>query len=153
MPAEQTGLVRENYLWKVLLRKGASRDGLYHHITGAQFDQELFALIWAPIVAALSFVFDKTEEQHIYKKALSGFQMCANISAHFNMTKNIDMLIATLAKFTTFHYTGQQRPNVGAIAAFGANVKARLALKGMLELCHRHGDHVREVSRLGVTNY
>ena len=32
MPAEQTGLVKENYLWKVLLRKGASKEGVYLHV-------------------------------------------------------------------------------------------------------------------------
>lgn len=141
MPAEQTGLVRENYLWKVLLRKGSSKDGAYYHVTSGQFDQELFSLIWAPIVAALSFVFDKSEEQLIYKKAMIGFQKCAFISSHFGMTKNLDMLIQTLAKFTNFH--NLQRPNNGIIA-FGANIKARLALKCVLDLCHQHGDNIRE---------
>ncbi|XP_044272751.1 Golgi-specific brefeldin A-resistance guanine nucleotide exchange factor 1 [Tribolium madens] len=141
MPAEQTGLVRENYLWKVLLRKGASKDGVYYHVNGGQFDQELFALIWAPIVAALSFVFDKSEEQPIYKKAMMGFQKCAFISSHFAMSKNLDMLIQTLAKFTNFH--NLQRPNNGVIM-FGGNVKARLALKCVLDLCHQHGDNIRE---------
>jgi golgi-specific brefeldin A-resistance guanine nucleotide exchange factor 1 len=28
MPAEQTGLVKENYLWKVLLRRGETNEGL-----------------------------------------------------------------------------------------------------------------------------
>jgi brefeldin A-resistance guanine nucleotide exchange factor 1 len=141
MPAEQTGLVRENYLWKVLLRKGVAKDGLYYHVNSGQFDQELFGLIWAPIVAALSFVFDKSEEQPIYKKAMTGFQKCAFISSHFGMTKNLDMLIQTLAKFTTFHNI--QRPNNGTIS-FGANIKARLSLKCVTDLCHHHGDSVRE---------
>ncbi|RZC32907.1 Sec7 domain containing protein [Asbolus verrucosus] len=141
MPAEQTGLVRENYLWKVLLRKGASKDGHYYHVTSGQFDSELFALIWGPIVAALSFVFDKSEEQLIYKKAMTGFQKCAFISSHFGMSKNLDMLILTLSKFTTFH--NLQRPNNGTIA-FGANIKARLALKCVTDMCHQHGDNIRE---------
>lgn len=29
MPAEHTGIVRENYLWKVLLKRGASSEGRY----------------------------------------------------------------------------------------------------------------------------
>lgn len=32
MPSEHGGLIRENYLWKVLLRKGASKEGEYFHI-------------------------------------------------------------------------------------------------------------------------
>ncbi|KAJ3644551.1 hypothetical protein Zmor_022276 [Zophobas morio] len=141
MPAEQTGLVRENYLWKVLLRKGSSKDGRYYHLNSGQYDPELFSLIWAPIVAALSFVFDKSEEQLIYKKAMTGFQKCAFISSQFGMTKNLDMLIQTLTKYTTFNSV--QRSHNGTIA-FGANIKARLALKCVTDLCHHHGDNIRE---------
>lgn len=50
MPAEQVGLVRENYLWKVLLRRGASPDGVFHHIPHNSYDKELFCLIWGPTV-------------------------------------------------------------------------------------------------------
>ena len=50
MPAEQTGLVRENYLWKVLLRRGASKDGLFNHVNGSPYDKEIFQLVWGPTV-------------------------------------------------------------------------------------------------------
>ena len=51
MPAEQTGLVRENYLWKVLLRRGTTKDGVFHHVFGAHHDKELFEIIWGPAVS------------------------------------------------------------------------------------------------------
>lgn len=54
MPAEQTGLVRENYLWKVLLRRGVCKDGVFHHIFGSGYDKELFQIIWGPIVSNLN---------------------------------------------------------------------------------------------------
>lgn len=54
MPAEQTGLVRENYLWKVLLRRGVNKDGVFHHIFGSGYDKELFQIIWGPIVSILN---------------------------------------------------------------------------------------------------
>lgn len=59
MPAEQTGLVRENYLWKVLLRKGASKEGVYLHIPQGTYDSELFKLIYGPVVTALCAVYGK----------------------------------------------------------------------------------------------
>lgn len=74
MPAEQTGLVKENYLWKVLLRRGASKDGVFIHAPNGLFDHDLFSLIWGPTVAALSFVFDKSNDATIYQKAISGFR-------------------------------------------------------------------------------
>lgn len=74
MPAEQTGLVRENYLWKVLLRRGDGKDGVYIHAQNGLFDHDLFSLIWGPTVAALSFMFDKSHDPSIYQKAISGFR-------------------------------------------------------------------------------
>lgn len=71
MPAEQTGLVRENYLWKVLLRRGAGKDGVYRHVNDVLYDKELFNIVWGPTLTALSFMFDKSSENG-YQKILSG---------------------------------------------------------------------------------
>ncbi|KAK5641442.1 hypothetical protein RI129_009989 [Pyrocoelia pectoralis] len=140
MPAEHTGLVKENYLWKVLLRRGMSKDGVYIHASGDAFDYDLFALIWGPIVAALSFVFDKSEDPNVYQRAIKGFESCAFISSHFGITQNLDMLILTLCKFTLFN---NQPKNFGGIQ-FGANLKAQCALKTLFNVIHQHGDYVRE---------
>lgn len=75
MPAEQTGLVKENYLWKVLLRRGAGKDGIYYHAPNGLYDHDLFSLIWGPVISALSCVFDKTNDAAIYQKAVSGFRL------------------------------------------------------------------------------
>lgn len=141
MPAEQTGLVRENYFWKILLRKGASKDGLYIHINCKTYDYELFQLIYGPIVAALSFVFEKSEDQTVYKKVMQGFERCAFIAANFTMTHNLDMLILSICKFTVF-YNQQKQNNI--VVKFGCNAKAQLALKTVFSLIHHHGDNVRE---------
>nr|CAD7597813.1 unnamed protein product [Timema genevievae] len=77
MPAEQTGLVRENYQWKVLLRRGAGKDGVFVHAPNGLYDHDLFSLIWGPTVAALSFVFDKSNDTAIYQKAIAGFRLAA----------------------------------------------------------------------------
>ena len=74
MPAEQTGLVRENYLWKVLLRRGAGRDGRFIRANSGTFDHDLFSLSWGPTVAALSFVFDRSSDDMIVQKAIGGFR-------------------------------------------------------------------------------
>jgi brefeldin A-resistance guanine nucleotide exchange factor 1 len=87
MPAEQTGLVKENYLWKVLLRRGASKDGVFIHAPNGLFDHDLFSLIWGPTVAALSFVFDKSNDATIYQKAISGFR-CVGVYV-YNCTRDL----------------------------------------------------------------
>ncbi|KAK9718628.1 Guanine nucleotide exchange factor in Golgi transport N-terminal [Popillia japonica] len=141
MPAEHTGAVKENYLWKVLLRRGASRDGIYTHVCDGTFDYDLFALIFGPVLSALTFVFDRSEDPNIYKRALQGFERCACISSNFGATANLDMLILTLCKFTLLHNQGKQS-NLPIL--LGQNIKAQLCLKTVFSLIHQYGDNVRE---------
>lgn len=72
MPAEHTGLVRENYLWKILLRKGQTKDGCYIHDNSGTYDSELFQIVYGPIVAALSSVYEKSENESVHKKVIQG---------------------------------------------------------------------------------
>lgn len=142
MPAEQTGIVRENYLWKVLLRRGNSKDGVYIHVKNGTFDEDLFNLIWGPTVAALSFVFDKSDDALIYQRAIKGFQKCAFISSQFNICTNLDTIILSLCKFTQMN--SQQKQTNTATIQFASNEKAQLAFKTVLNLVHLHGDNLRE---------
>nr|XP_018903871.1 PREDICTED: Golgi-specific brefeldin A-resistance guanine nucleotide exchange factor 1 [Bemisia tabaci] len=142
MPAEHTGLVRENYLWKVLLRRGNSKDGTYIRAPDGMFDHDLFSLIWGPIVAALGFVFDKSSDPNIYMKAMIGFRKCATISAHYGMSNEFDNLTVSLCKFSTLLSTVSNYDSL--TVAFGENHKARVATKTMFNLIHRHGDTLRE---------
>ncbi|XP_017785581.1 PREDICTED: Golgi-specific brefeldin A-resistance guanine nucleotide exchange factor 1 [Nicrophorus vespilloides] len=146
MPAEQTGLVRENYLWKVLLRRGASKDGNYVHVASAAYDVDLFNIIWGPIVAALSFVFDKSEDTSaVCKKALQqGFARCAAISSHFGMTDKLDILMATLSKYTLLHGGPKTNGITNVTVHLGANDKAQMALRIVFTLAHQYGSGIRE---------
>ena len=74
MPAEQTGLVKENYLWKVLLHRGNSAAGAYLHAPNGIVDHDLFQLSWGPTVAALSYVLDKSVDETLTNKAIAGFR-------------------------------------------------------------------------------
>lgn len=141
MPAEHSGLVKENYLWKVLLKKGASKDGLYFHVNDNKYDNELYQLIYGSIVAALSFVYEKAEDQIVFKKVMDGFEKCAIIASNFNMTDKMDMLILTLCKFTLF-YNAQKQSIL--VVKFGMNKKAQLALRAVFSYVHHHGDNIRE---------
>ncbi|XP_014241483.1 Golgi-specific brefeldin A-resistance guanine nucleotide exchange factor 1 [Cimex lectularius] len=142
MPTEQTGLVKENYLWKVLLRRGTGKDGEYVHAPNGLLDHDLFSLIWGPTVTALSSLFDKATDPAIYQKAISGFRKCAMISAHYGMSNDFDNLIVSLCKFTTLHYKVESYEMLTIM--FGENQKARLAAKTVFNLAHRHGDIIRD---------
>lgn len=74
MPAEHTGLLKENYLWKVLLRRGLTKDGRYILAHDGLYDHELFSICWGPVVTALGYVFDKAMDSSIYYKSIQGFR-------------------------------------------------------------------------------
>ncbi|XP_033108209.1 Golgi-specific brefeldin A-resistance guanine nucleotide exchange factor 1-like [Anneissia japonica] len=142
MPAEQTGLVRENYIWRCLLKRGTTPDGIFLHTPAAAMDKELFLLTWGPTVAALSFVFDKSSDETITQKAISGFRKCAMISAHYGLSDVFDNLAISLCKFTTLMSSGESPETLPIV--FGSNMKAQLAAKTMFGLAHRHGDILGE---------
>ncbi|XP_075072738.1 Golgi-specific brefeldin A-resistance guanine nucleotide exchange factor 1 isoform X8 [Mixophyes fleayi] len=140
MPEEQTGLVKENYMWSVLLHRGATPEGIFLHVTPGSYDHDLFTMTWGPTIAALSYVFDKSMEETIIQKAISGFRKCAMISAHYGLSDVFDNLIISLCKFTTL--SSEAVENLPTV--FGSNPKAQIAAKTVFHLAHRHGDILRE---------
>ncbi|KAM9325556.1 Golgi-specific brefeldin A-resistance guanine nucleotide exchange factor 1 [Gastrophryne carolinensis] len=140
MPEEQTGLVKENYMWSVLLHRGASPEGIFLHVNPGSYDHDLFTMTWGPTIAALSYVFDKSLEESIIQKAISGFRKCAMISAHYGLSDVFDNLIISLCKFTTL--SSEAVENLPTV--FGSNPKAHIAAKTVFHLAHRHGDILRE---------
>ncbi|KAM8924081.1 Golgi-specific brefeldin A-resistance guanine nucleotide exchange factor 1 [Pelodytes ibericus] len=140
MPEEQTGLVKENYMWNVLLHRGATPEGIFLHIIPGSYDHDLFTMTWGPTIAALSYVFDKSTDETIIQKAISGFRKCAMISAHYGLSDVFDNLIISLCKFTTL--SSEVAENLPTV--FGSNPKAQIAAKTVFHLAHRHGDILRE---------
>ncbi|XP_017868400.1 PREDICTED: Golgi-specific brefeldin A-resistance guanine nucleotide exchange factor 1 isoform X2 [Drosophila arizonae] len=149
MPAEQTGLVRENYLWKMLLRRGATHDGHFHYVSDAAYDVQIFNIVWGASLSALSFMFDKSTETG-YQRTLTGFSKSAAISAHYNLHDDFDALILTLCKFTTLLSSVEQHESVPAnneiqqAVNFGLNAKAQAAMRTVFLLVHGYGDSLRE---------
>uniref|UniRef100_A0A8C2K691 Golgi-specific brefeldin A-resistance guanine nucleotide exchange factor 1 n=1 Tax=Cyprinus carpio TaxID=7962 RepID=A0A8C2K691_CYPCA len=140
MPDEQTGLVKENYVWSVLLHRGASSEGMFLHVPESSYDRDLFTMTWGPTIAALSYVFDKSLDDAIIQKAIAGFRKCAMISAHYGFSDVFDNLIISLCKFTTL--SSESVENLPTV--FGSNRKAQVAAKTVFSLAHRHGDILRE---------
>uniref|UniRef100_A0A5S6QUR4 SEC7 domain-containing protein n=1 Tax=Trichuris muris TaxID=70415 RepID=A0A5S6QUR4_TRIMR len=146
MPEEQSGIVRENYLWEVLLRRGSTDQGRFLHAPSGLYDHDLFSLVWGPTIAALSFVFDKTSEQDaVVARIISGFRKSAAIAAHYSMCDVFDNLIISLCKFSTLMSIGMgAESNDHFCASFAASSKAQMAAKTMFHLVHSHGDILRE---------
>jgi len=141
MPAEQKGLVKENYLWKQLLRRGEDEVEFIQTDNGI-FDHNLFGLTWGPAVAALSYIFDKSNEPDILRRSLDGFSKCSMVAAHYAMSDVLDNLVITLTKFTTLLSSSDTPENFKI--AYGANSKALLATRAVFSLTHKYGDILRE---------
>lgn len=75
MPAEQTGLIKENYLWKCLLRRGASLESFYVKVgdSGEFIDKDLAERAWAPIISALCRAYDKAPDRTLQRKVAQTF--------------------------------------------------------------------------------
>ncbi|XP_077437392.1 Golgi-specific brefeldin A-resistance guanine nucleotide exchange factor 1 isoform X2 [Vanacampus margaritifer] len=140
MPDEQTGLVKENYVWSVLLHRGATPEGLFLHLPPGSYDHDLFTMTWGPTIAALSYVFDKSLDDNILQKAITGFRKCAKIAAHYGFNDVFDNLIISLCKFTTL--SSESVENLPSV--FGSNAKAQTAAKTVFDLAHQHGNILRE---------
>nr|CAH8861194.1 unnamed protein product [Trichobilharzia regenti] len=142
MPIEQTGLVRENYLWKCLLRRSSTKQAQFIHLQTGVLDADLFELIWGPTVSALSFIFDKTTDPEVQNKAVDGFHRCATIAAYYGMSDVLDNLVISLCKFTTLLTANDINPTNLSVL-LGRNTKACLALRLVFSIASKHADILR----------
>ncbi|XP_050527840.1 LOW QUALITY PROTEIN: Golgi-specific brefeldin A-resistance guanine nucleotide exchange factor 1-like [Daktulosphaira vitifoliae] len=142
MRAEQSGIVLENYLWKVLLRRAIGKDGTYIQVPNGIFDHALFSICWGPTLIALSSIFDKSNHLSIYTKTILGLKKCAFICAHYGMCVEFDSLIMSLCKFTNLQNNPDCPENVTIL--FGSNPKAQLATRTLFSITHMYGDIIRE---------
>ena len=47
MPTEQTGVVRESFLWKLMLKRSITKAGeKFLHVPTGSYNHEIFTLIW-----------------------------------------------------------------------------------------------------------
>jgi brefeldin A-resistance guanine nucleotide exchange factor 1 len=101
MPTEQTGLVRESYLWKLMLKRSSMTGDKFLHTPSGSYNYDIFTLVWGQTMAALSFVFEKSNYDLVIQKSIQGFSKCARIAAYYFMSDVFDNLVISLCKFTT----------------------------------------------------
>ncbi|KYN33563.1 Golgi-specific brefeldin A-resistance guanine nucleotide exchange factor 1 [Trachymyrmex septentrionalis] len=142
MPAEQTGLVKENYLWKVLLRRGSGPESMYLKVgnSGEFIDKDLAEHAWAPIVSALCRAYDKAPDRSLQRKVAQTFLSCAAISAYHSMCNDLDTLIVSLCKFTGLIIGGKSEQ---VVLHLGGSPKSQMAARTLFKITHLHGDALR----------
>ncbi|CAF3875585.1 unnamed protein product [Rotaria sp. Silwood2] len=147
MPTEHTGLVRESYLWKLMLKRSITIGDKFFHVPTGSYNHDIFTLIWGQTMAALSFVFEKSNYDLVIEKSIQGFNKCARIAAYYYMSDVFDNLVISLCKFTTLLNNREINDNLwieNLPIQFGLNRKARLAATVVFNIAHVHGDILRD---------
>ncbi|XP_011870032.1 PREDICTED: golgi-specific brefeldin A-resistance guanine nucleotide exchange factor 1 [Vollenhovia emeryi] len=142
MPAEQTGLVKENYLWKVLLRRGFGLESVYLKVgnSGEFIDKDLAEHAWGPIVSALCRAYDKAPDRSLQLKVAHTFLSCAAISAYHSMCGDLDTLIVSLCKFTGLIIGGKSEQ---VVSHLGGSPKSQMAACTLFKITRQHGNALR----------
>ncbi|KOC68764.1 Golgi-specific brefeldin A-resistance guanine nucleotide exchange factor 1 [Habropoda laboriosa] len=135
-------VVKDNYLWKVLLRRGIGAESSYLKVrnSGEFVDKELAEQAWAPIVSMLCRAYDKTTDKSLQRRVTETFLRCASISAHYGMSSDLDTLIVSLCKFTGLA-SGSEPDHI--VQQLGRSGKCQLAARTLFKITHIHGDAIR----------
>jgi len=63
LPWEQEGPIKEDYMWREMLRKESTSEGVYLQMQDVW--NELFSVLWSPVVTSLSIIFNHTSDERI----------------------------------------------------------------------------------------
>ena len=140
LPDEHDNKHAFDYSWKELLFKTQTSGNLKICNTNV-FDSDMFEATWKPIIATLSYVFMSASEDSVYQRVVAGFDQCAQIAAHYDITDALDhivyclSIISTLASDTppntvlnTEVQAGNKTVMVSELAVkFGRDYRAQLA--------------------------
>ena len=162
MPAEQQGLVRDRYLWKCLLRNSETENGVFWYIKDncdsetnsmtitsdeknnikdfclklSTLNGPIFAVLWGPTVAAMTFIFDKInpEQQSGLTRRLlnNGFNSCALLCATYG---HLDNLVINLSKFIL---------NSSSVSPTMMTSKSQLAAQCLFGITREYANEMRE---------
>eukprot|EP01113_Clastostelium_recurvatum_P025585 TRINITY_DN3078_c0_g1_i3.p1 TRINITY_DN3078_c0_g1~~TRINITY_DN3078_c0_g1_i3.p1 ORF type:complete len:1663 (+),score=447.69 TRINITY_DN3078_c0_g1_i3:135-5123(+) len=154
--------------WRDLLLR-AKRVAPFVCTTSGEYDKDIFGVIWGPIVAAISIVFETAppystpppidpsptatypsalpvpvprdyDETHMtLRKTLDGFDLCGRIAYHYRLSDVMDNLVINLCKFSNL--SPSQFDNA---AHFGCDDKALMATVGVFQSLRQYKDFVRE---------
>lgn len=142
MPAEHSGVVMETYKWKMLLQRQCNlAESQFSTVSLHEHDQDLFLILRGPIVTALSVLFQYAEEETAIQKSLFGFQRCAAIAAHYNLTDVFDNLIISLCKLSSLL---TDEGSVSLAHMISTSNKAQQCAQMLFSLCRDHGNILRE---------
>ena len=102
--------------------------------------RDMFAAIAGPTVAALSSIFEHSEEDDILQECMEGLVSVARI-AQFGLEDTLDELLASFCKFTTLlnPYASAEE----TLYAFSNDTKARMATLAVFTIANNFGHSIK----------
>lgn len=131
-------MVMTSSRWLDLIDKSKKTDPFIVSDSKAYLDQDMFAVISDPTVAAISVVFDLAEEEDVYQTCINGFLDVAKVSACYHFENILDDLMVSLCGFTILlNVSSFDEP------VLGEDMKARMAIEAVFTIANRYGDCIR----------
>lgn len=124
--------------WLDLIDKSKKTDPFILSDSRAYLDQDMFAIVSGPTIAAISVVFDLAEEEDVYQTCIDGFLDVAKVSACYHFENILDDLMVSLCGFTILlNLSSFDEP------VLGEDMKARMAIEAVFTIANRYGDSIR----------
>nr|XP_043608603.1 ARF guanine-nucleotide exchange factor GNOM-like [Erigeron canadensis] len=138
MTPEQGVMTLDN--WVGLIHKSRQTAPFIVCGLGERINNEMFAILSGPTVAALSVVLDLVEHEDVLETCINGFMDVAKIAGCYHLDDVLDGLLVSLSKFTTLLLPGSDEESV---LAFGNDVKARKVTVAVFTIANMYGDYIR----------
>ncbi|KAI3808657.1 hypothetical protein L1987_24614 [Smallanthus sonchifolius] len=131
-------LIHDN--WAGLIHR--SRQTVPYIVCNSQvlINNEMFAILSGPTVAALSVVLDHIEQEDVLQTCINGFLNVAKIAGCYHLDDVLDGLLVSLSKFTALLVPMSVEESV---LAFGNNTKARKSTVAVFTIANTYGDYIR----------
>ncbi|KNA24145.1 hypothetical protein SOVF_018230 [Spinacia oleracea] len=100
-------------------------------------DDDMFAIVAGPAVAAISVIFDHAEDEDVYQLCIDGFSAASKIAAYLHHDSVLDDIVISLCKFTTLLNPSYLEE---FLLAYSNDTRARISTTTVFTIANRYGD-------------
>ncbi|KAL8229179.1 hypothetical protein R6Q57_014079 [Mikania cordata] len=141
VPEQGVGLpVMTHDNWVGLIHKSRHTAPFIICGSGEQINEEMFAILSGPTVAALSVILDPVDQEDVLQTCIDGFLNIAKIAACYHLDEVLDGLLVSLSKFTRLFVPMSIEESV---LTFGNDLKARKSTLAVFTVANMYGDYIR----------
>jgi golgi-specific brefeldin A-resistance guanine nucleotide exchange factor 1 len=103
------------------------------------FDRDMFALVWGPVLASLSVIYDNDANSDVVELCHLGFYSVASLSSRFRMTQVFDTLAFNFSKMSRVMLV-QEGLQSSVLQNFALHPKLQRAFVNLLDMTHLYGN-------------